>query len=96
MHAAHRRPPATHPRKAFTIVELLTVVAIIGVLIGLLLPAVQKARESARLASCKNNLKQIGGALHGHLSARGTFPAGGRNCDRGSWWYEILPFIEEQ
>ncbi|MFM9194346.1 MAG: DUF1559 domain-containing protein, partial [Planctomycetia bacterium] len=42
------------------------------------------------------NLKQIGGALHGHLSARRTFPAGGRNCDRGTWWYEILPFIEEQ
>lgn len=67
-------------RRAFTLVELLVVIAIIGVLVGLLLPAVQAAREAARRASCVNNLKQVGLALHNHLSAKQTFPPARLGC----------------
>lgn len=72
-------------RRAFTLVELLVVIAIIGVLVALLLPAVQAARESARRATCANQVKQMGLAMQNHLSARKVFPTGGNKSG---------PFIE--
>src|SRR4051812_34331031 len=94
-----------HRRDGFTLIELLVVIAIIGVLIALLLPAVQAAREAARRAQCMNNLKQLGLALHNYESAVGTFPMGriatisGGALDSTSYAYSqfarILPFVEQ-
>lgn len=87
------------PRKAFTLVELLVVIAIIGVLIGLLLPAVQTARESARRSACQNNLKQIGLAILNHESTKKAYPAGysyfGSNERCWGWATFILPYMEQ-
>lgn len=94
--------------KGFTLVELLVVIAIIGILVSMLLPAVQSARESARMLQCKNNLKQMALASIAHETTQGLFPASGwgyqyaGDPDKGfgaeqpgGWHYNILPFMEQ-
>ena len=97
-------------RSGFTLIELLVVIAIIGVLVSLLLPAVQQAREAARRTQCRNNLKQVGLALHNFHDTHGAFPparllldgpipandfATVLGSDEPSWLVRLLPFLEE-
>lgn len=85
----------TRSRRAFTLVELLVVITIIGILIALLLPAVQAAREAARRSQCINNLKQMGLGLMNYEQTQGTFPPPGINSNEASWIVLLLPYIEQ-
>ena len=96
-------------KRGFTLVELLVVIAIIGVLVALLLPAIQAARESARRIQCQNNLKQVGLAVLNYHSARQQFPTAGNNAqlnlqgstaptvpfEQGGTLFQILPYLEQ-
>ncbi len=83
-------------RSGFTLIELLVVIAIIAILVALLLPAVQQAREAARRSSCKNNLKQIGLALHNYHDTHNCFPLGAtRGLNSPNWRYHLWPALEQ-
>src|SRR5260221_6013058 len=102
MHVSQRCPQ----KRGFTLIELLVVIAIIAVLVALLLPAVQQAREAARRTQCKNNLKQMGLAIHNYLDTYLKFPSSGESTDAStnptvrrffptSTFTAILPYIDQ-
>ncbi|MDR0520272.1 MAG: DUF1559 domain-containing protein, partial [Planctomycetaceae bacterium] len=82
--------------KSFTLIELLVVIAIIGMLIALLLPAIQMAREAARRMQCQNHLKQIGLGIHNYHDVKKGLPPVVIFSGKGSWLAYLYPFIEQQ
>src|SRR5271165_5707744 len=95
------KPTSKRSRLAFTLVELLVVIAIIAILIALLVPAVQRVRAAAANAHCQNNLKQIGLALHGYHDVNKHLPLAWGDLFTPtplgfSWMYSILPYVEQE
>ena len=92
----------THRRRGFTLIEMLVVFAIIGILIALLVPAVQKVRESANRIRCQNNLHQLGVAVHNYHGVMHKFPQGSNNkkplpltAPRTTYLLELYPYLEQ-
>lgn len=91
-----RLTPRDDRRAGFTLIELLVVIAIIGVLVAILLPAIQNAREAARRTQCSNQVKQMALATHTYADVNGYFPIGSQGATKHGFFTFILPFIEQQ
>lgn len=95
-HCQPTRRNHRHTRRGFTLIELLVVIAIIAVLMGLLLPAVQQAREAARRSQCANNLKQVALAIHNFEDANKTLPSSRMGPQHATWFVQILPYLDQK